>query len=76
MKVKSMQRAVPLDGSSTQGTPSPALDKRQPSSHPRTPSVAGFQGKKRGAVSALENDATKRFKNWSAHSPQMTGDSY
>ena len=74
LRARSMQRAVSLSDSTTQGTPSPAFDKRQTRSQlgvaaaspvllhsPAIADVTSGVGRKRGAVTALENNATKRF---------------
>lgn len=71
----------PLQGSSTQGTPSPGFDRRRPSIHSKTPKNAqlteqSYAGAKRGALAALQNDKSKRFRGYSSHSPQIIENSY
>lgn len=70
-----MQRAVSFSDSTTQGTPSPAFDKRHTRSQPgdaaaaspvllHTSAIADATsgvGRKRGAVTALGDNPTKRF---------------
>jgi hypothetical protein len=72
-------RRAPVDGSSTQGTPS--TDQRRTPDTSQLPDsalsgVSSSRGRKRGNLAALENDATKRFKEWSTRSPNVADSTY